>query len=142
MADDYEALKLDRQLCFPLYAAARRVVNSYGPLLRPLGITYTEYIVFMVLWEEGDVTVSRLGRRLMLDSGTLTPLLKRMERHGYVERRRLRDDERFVTVSLTERGRAMRERAIDIPAEMAGCVPLTQEEAETLCRLLYRILER
>ena len=138
---DYDALKLDNQLCFPLYAAARRVVSMYSPLLKPLGITYTQYIVFLVLWEEDGVSVGGLCRRLRLDNGTLTPLLKKMEDSGWVVRTRSREDERVVVVSLTERGAALRERAAGIPEQVGSCVGLSHDDAVVLYRLLYRILD-
>ena len=135
-----EALKLENQLCFPLYACARRVVSLYEPHLKPLGITYTQYIVFLVLWEHGSITVGELSRRLYLDSGTLTPLLKKLEKAGYVERTRGKEDERVVIVSLTEQGRALKTAAAKIPAQVGGCVSLTKEEAVTLHRLLNKVL--
>ena len=138
---DYDALKLDNQLCFPLYAAARRVVSMYSPLLKPLGITYTQYIVFLVLWEEDGVSVGGLCRRLRLDNGTLTPLLKKMEDSGWVVRTRSREDERVVIVSLTERGAALRDRAAGIPEQVGSCVGLSHDDAVALYRLLYRILD-
>jgi len=135
-----EALFLENQLCFPLYACARRVVGRYTPLLRPLGLTYTQYIVFLVLWKEKSISVRDLGRRLYLDSGTLTPLLKKMENEGYVVRRRNPEDERVVTVSLTPQGQAMKSRAEEIPGEMGKCMPLSGQEAQELYRLLYKVL--
>lgn len=137
---DYDALKLENQLCFPLYAAARKVVNMYSPLLKPLGLTYTQYIVFLVLWEKDGVSVGELCKKLRLDNGTLTPLLKKMEDAGWVVRTRSREDERRVTVRLTQRGNALKERAVDIPAKAGSCVRLTQEDAAALYRLLYQIL--
>ena len=139
--DHREAMKLSNQLCFPLYAAARNVTNLYTPWLKPLGLTYTQYIVFLVLWEKDGVTVSEIGEKLMLDNGTLSPLLKRMEQAGYVERRRCRRDDRFVEIRLTEAGRALQERAKDIPGHVAGCVDLPPEKARALYALLYELLE-
>ena len=135
-----EALKLDRQLCFPLYACARQVVNLYTPILKPLGLTYTQYIVFLVLWEQDDITVGEICGRLHLDNGTLTPLLKKMEKEGYVVRRRSRNDARVVAVSLTEKGRALRGVAQNVPARVGSCMPLSPEDAAALYRLLYKIL--
>ncbi len=135
-----EALRLDRQLCFPLYAAARKIVNLYTPLLKPLGITYTQYLVLMVLWEEDGVTVGDLCRRLYLDSGTLTPLLKKMEAESFVRRARSTLDERIVTVTLTEKGRSMKEQVRSVPGCVGGCVNLTADEAVTLYGLLYKLL--
>ena len=135
-----EALRLENQLCFPLYACARRVIGQYTPLLKPLNLTYTQYIVFLVLWEEKTVTVRELCRKLYLDSGTLTPVLKKMEAQGYIIRKRNSEDERVVTVTLTEEGSALREKAKDIPAQMGKCMTLTEQEIGSLYGLLYKIL--
>ena len=137
---NYEQLKLENQLCFPLYACARRIVNLYTPHLKPLGLTYTQYIVFMVLWQERSVQVKDLCRKLYLDSGTLTPLLKKMEEAGYVTRERCHEDERVVTVTVTEKGMELREKCREIPAKIGMCVPLALEEAMTLYQLLYKVL--
>ena len=139
--DYHEAMKLSNQLCFPLYAAARNVTGLYTPWLRPLGLTYTQYIVFLVLWEKDALTVGEIGERLMLDNGTLSPLLKKMEQAGYVERQRSREDERVVVITLTEAGRALQEKAKDIPVQVAGCIDLSPEKAQTLYALLYELLE-
>lgn len=136
----YDALLLENQLCFPLYAASREVVKRYRPHLEALGLTYTQYIVLMVVWAEGTVSVRDLGRRLYLDSGTLTPVLKTLEKAGFITRRRSPEDERVLLVTITEEGIALRERAMDVPAAMKGCVSLDQQEAETLYRLLYKVL--
>ena len=135
-----EAMKLDRQLCFPLYAAARNVTGLYTPWLKPLGLTYTQYIVFLVLWEKDGVSVTEIGEKLMLDNGTLSPLLKKMEQAGYVERRRSREDDRVVEITLTEAGRALQEKAKDIPANVAGCIDLPPEKARALYALLYELI--
>ncbi|MCR5135821.1 MAG: MarR family transcriptional regulator [Oscillospiraceae bacterium] len=136
-----EAMKLEHQLCFPLYAAARNVTCLYTPLLKPLGLTYTQYIVFLVLWEKDGISVTEIGEKLMLDNGTLSPLLKKMEQAGYLVRRRSREDERVVVVSLTESGRALQEKLRDVPAGVAGCIDLSPEKAKTLYTLLYELLE-
>ena len=138
--DYHEAMKLDNQLCFPLYAAARNVTGMYTPWLKPLGLTYTQYIVFLVLWEKDGVSVTEIGEKLMLDNGTLSPLLKKMEQAGYVERRRSRGDDRVVEITLTEAGRALQEKAKDIPANVAGCIDLPPEKAQLLYTLLYELL--
>lgn len=135
-----EALKLKNQLCFPLYAAARKVTGAYTPLLKPFGITYTQYITFMVLWEEDGLTVGEIGARLHLDNGTLTPLLKKMESQGFVTRRRDAEDERKVSVWLTRKGREMKEKLRDVPLKMGQCLTLSREEASALYRILYEIL--
>ncbi|MBQ3803604.1 MAG: MarR family transcriptional regulator [Oscillospiraceae bacterium] len=139
--DYHEAMKLGHQLCFPLYAAARNVTGLYTPLLKPLGLTYTQYIVFLVLWEKDGVSVTEIGEKLMLDNGTLSPLLKKMEQAGYVERRRCREDDRVVEITLTEKGRALQEDAKDIPLKAAGCIDLAPEKAQQLYALLYELLE-
>ena len=138
--DYHEAMKLSNQLCFPLYAAARNVTGLYTPWLRPLGLTYTQYIVFLVLWEKDALTVGEIGERLMLDNGTLSPLLKKMEQAGYVERRRSQEDERVVVITLTEAGRALQEKAKDIPEKVGGCIDLSPEKALKLYELLYELL--
>ena len=134
-------LKLENQLCFPLYAAARKTTSLYTPFLKPLGLTYTQYIVFLILWEEQTASVRELCQKLFLDSGTLTPLLKKMEEAGYVTRSRCLRDERVVMVSLTEKGEKLREKAISIPKKLSGCLPLTHKEAAELYTLLYKILQ-
>ena len=140
---DYrEAMKLSNQLCFPLYAAARNVTGLYTPLLRKLGLTYTQYIVFLVLWEQDGLTVSEIGEKLMLDNGTLSPLLKKLEQAGYLERSRCREDDRVVEIRLTDKGRALQEEAKDIPAEVAGCIKLPHEKAKMLYELLNELLEQ
>ncbi|MBO7661745.1 MAG: MarR family transcriptional regulator [Clostridia bacterium] len=137
----YPQLLLDTQLCFPLYAASRKVVNAYGPLLKPLGLTYTQYIVLLALWEKGKTSVGDLGRRLYLDCGTLTPLLKKMEESGWIDRCRCREDERMVYVSVTDRGWELREQVKDIPMQMGTCITLPQQDALDLYRLLHRLLD-
>lgn len=139
--DKYPQLMLENQLCFPLYAASRRIVNAYTPYLKPLGLTYTQYIVLLCLWEYGTMTVGDLCGRLRLDNGTITPLIKRMEQEGYVNRCRCREDERVVRVTLTERGWELREQGKEIPFRVGGCVPLSKEEAVTLHGLLRKLLE-
>ena len=139
--DPNEALKLKNQLCFPLYAAARRVTGVYTPYLKPLGLTYTQYIVFMVLWEQDGLQVSEIGERLLLDSGTLTPLLKKMEAQGYLTRTRSKLDERSVIVTLTKNGKALKTQVGEIPLKAAQCVRLTPEEGQMLYKLLYKVLD-
>ena len=139
---DYdELMKLDNQLCFPLYAAARQVVALYTPYLRELEITYTQYIVFLVLWESDGVTVGELGRKLYLDNGTLTPVLKKLESSGHLKRERAGDDERVVRITLTEKGRALRERAKEIPLRVGSCIALSRDEARVLHSVLYKLLK-
>ena len=139
--DRRDAMKLTNQLCFPLYAAARYLTGLYTPWLKPLGLTYTQYIVFLVLWEKDGISVSELGAKLMLDNGTISPLLKKMEQAGYIERRRSRGDDRVVEVTLTEAGRALEKKAGEIPAGVAGCIDMPEEKARQLYTLLYEFLK-
>ena len=141
MDKKYEALRLENQLCFPLYACSRETIKLYKPFLDEIDLTYTQYIAMMVLWEKESVTVKELGEALYLDSGTLTPLLKKMEAKGLIRRRRSEQDERSLIVSLTEEGTALRERALDVPHQMASCVRLEPEEVQELYRLLYKLLK-
>ena len=138
---DYEALRLENQLCFPLYACSREVIKLYRPYLDELGLTYTQYITLIVIWAEGTVSVRDLGKRLYLDSGTLTPVLKHLEADGYITRRRCPTDERVLLVTITESGLALRDRAADIPGKLGQRVKLDADEAATLYRLLYKLLE-
>lgn len=142
MAQEYEQLLLKNQLCFPLYACGRKIVGSYTPYLKPLGLTYTQYIVLMVLWEKESVNVGQLGETLRLDAGTLTPLLKRLEKEGYVTRERSKEDERITIVTITKEGEALKEKCKDIPLKM-GCrrSPLSEREVKELYGLLYKLLE-
>lgn len=141
MAYDYrEAMKLENQLCFPLYAAARNITNLYTPLLSPLGLTYTQYLVFLVLWEQDGLPVGTIGEKLMLDNGTLSPLLKKLQQAGYIERNRSDKDERVVVITLTEKGRSLQAQAQDVPLKAARCVDLPPEKARALYTLLYELL--
>ncbi len=137
-----EALRLSNQLCFPLYAAARKVTGLYQPYLQPLGLTYTQYVTLLVLWEEDGQSVSALGERLFLDSGTLTPLLKKLEQRGLVRRERSREDERVVLVRLTDEGRALKEQAREIPMKVGSCIQLSPEETLSLYQTLYKLLNQ
>lgn len=139
-ADRYAALRLENQLCFPLYAASREVIRHYRPHLDALDLTYTQYITMMVLWAEREISVKLLGQRLYLDSGTLTPLLKSLEAKGFVTRTRSESDERIVLVRLTDAGLALQEKALSVPAGMRSCMRLTENEAATLYKLLYKLL--
>jgi DNA-binding MarR family transcriptional regulator len=135
-------LALERQLCFPLYAAANAMVRAYRPHLDRLGLTYPQYLVLIVLWEEEPLGVGAIGARLHLDSGTLTPLLKRMEGAGIVERRREAADERRVRISLTEKGRALRSEAASIPAAMGGRLGMSEADADALRAMLRGLIGR
>lgn len=134
------ALRLSDQLCFPLYACAKEVVRQYRKPLEKLNLTYTQYIVMMVLWEQGGMTEGQLGNIVRLDSGTLTPLLKRLERQGLIERIRPEGNERKLYLSLTEQGLALEEKAQEVPAAMEGCVRLSEEELLQLRSLLNKAL--
>jgi DNA-binding MarR family transcriptional regulator len=137
---NYDKLKLENQLCFPLYACSREIVRMYKPFLDEIGLTYTQYIAMMVLWEKKQLTVKQLGEILYLDSGTLTPLLKKMEISGLLSRSRDKTDERSVIVTLTKQGEELKEQAVLIPEKISKCVPLDQDEAKQLYHLLYKIL--
>lgn len=139
--DKKDSLRLENQLCFPLYACAREVVKAYRPHLDVLGLTYTQYITMMVLWEEGKVSVRDLGRKLHLDSGTLTPLLKKLESKGYLKRERSTVDERVVIACITEEGRKLKRAAAKIPQAMAKEITdFPMEDAQELYRLLYKLI--
>lgn len=138
--DKYDTLKLENQICFPLYACSKEVVRRYKPFLDEIDLTYTQYIAMLVLWEKRNITVKELGEFLYLDSGTLTPVLKALEKKGYVSRNRSKADERVLNVSITDKGMELREQAVDIPAKIGGCVEMSAEEAKVLYSLLYKIL--
>ncbi len=137
----YDCLKLNGQLCFPLYAASRETIKRYRPHLDKIGLTYTQYIVMMVFWEEKTQNVKKLGEKLYLDSGTLTPVLKTLEAKGYLKRYRSIEDERVLTVEITPEGEALKEKALPIPGEMVKHVALTKDETYTLYKLLYKLLD-
>lgn len=142
MDSNYDALKLENQLCFPLYACSKEVVKKYKPFLDELDITYTQYITLMVLWDHKEISVKELGSYLYLDSGTLTPVLKSLEKKGLVSRNRSKDDERVLIVSITNEGYALRDKAVEIPAKMSSCVAISADEAKELYRLLYKVLSK
>ena len=142
MAQEYGQLLLKNQLCFPLYACGRKIVSRYTPYLKPLGLTYTQYVVFMVLWEKESMTVGQLGSILHLDAGTLTPLLKNLEKEDYITRARSTEDERVTIISITDKGNALKEKCKDIPLKLAGKgSSLSPEDAKELYKLLYKFLE-
>ena len=136
----YEALKLENQLCFPLYACAREVVKKYKPFLDDIDLTYTQYVTMMVLWEKPVVTSKEIGDKLHLDSGTLTPVIKKLAEKGLVTRARSAEDERNLVVTLTDAGLALRDRAACIPGQMGQCIRLAPEDAQALYRILYQLL--
>ena len=136
-----EMLKLENQLCFPLYACAKEIVKRYTPLLEPLGLTYTQYIAMMVMWEHKSLSVKDMGKLLFLDSGTLTPMLKKMEKAGWISRRRSDTDERVVLITITEKGEELHDKAAQIPAKMTQCVTLENSEAVQLYTLLHKLMK-
>lgn len=140
MSEQYEVLKLKNQLCFPLYVCAKEVVKLYKPYLDELDLTYTQYITMMVLWEREQIHVKELGELLYLDSGTLTPVLKKLEQKGYISRVRSTEDERVLNVALTEQGVKLKDAAIEIPKQIGKCVKLNEEEAMLLYKLLHKIM--
>lgn len=141
MSDKYDCIKLENQLCFPLYAVSKEIIRRYKPFLDELDLTYTQYIAMMVMWEYGSLNVKELGQKLYLDSGTLTPVLKKLESKGYIRRERSHTDERNLIVSITDEGKTLRDRAVEVPGKMSCCVHLDQEDADELYRLLYKLLD-
>lgn len=140
MAEQFDPLKLENQICFPLYACAKEIVKAYKPFLDELDLTYTQYITMMVMWEHKRLRVKEVGELLCLDSGTLTPLLKRLEEKGYVTRRRSAEDERDLIVSVTEKGDQLRKKALSVPGRLAACVSMEPEKARFLYEILYELL--
>jgi len=138
--DKYDSLKLKNQLCFPLYACSKEIIKNYKPFLDRIDLTYTQYIVMMVLWESKVINVKDLGEQLYLDSGTLTPLLKKLESKGYITRNRSDKDERNLMIKVTEKGMELREDALSVPQEVSKCVKLTNEEASFLYKILYKMI--
>lgn len=136
----YNSLKLENQLCFPLYAASREIIRQYKPFLDEIDLTYTQYIAMMLLWEKNTLSVKEMGELLYLDSGTLTPLLKKLEAKGFLSRIRSKEDERVLNITVTDKGMNLKEKAINIPAKMAQCSSLEPEEAAALYRILYKML--
>ena len=138
--DKYAGIRLENQLCFPLYVCSKEIVRRYKPYLDELNLTYTQYIAMMVLWEEREVTVTELGKQLFLDSGTLTPLLKKLEQKGFVTRKRMESDERNVCISITDKGDRLKEEAVKIPEKMSCCISLNPEEVKTLYTIHQKVL--
>ena len=139
--EEFDCLKLENQLCFPMYAASKEIIRRYKPFLEDLDLTYTQYIVMLVLWEEKESNVKSLGEKLFLDSGTLTPLLKKLEDKGYITRTKLSSDERNLIIKITKVGEKIREKAKDIPMKMGKCIDLNKEDAIALYNILYKILK-
>lgn len=142
MSDKYDSLKLENQLCFPLYAASKEIVRRYKPFLDELDMTYTQYITMMVMWEHKELSVKELGNYLYLDSGTLTPLLKTMEKKGWVERNRSEKDERVLNVTITDAGEKLKDQALSVPEKISTCISIEPEEAVQLYKTLHKILEK
>ncbi|SDB44187.1 DNA-binding transcriptional regulator, MarR family [Ruminococcaceae bacterium FB2012] len=136
----YDCLMLENQLCFPLYAASREIIKRYRPFLDELELTYTQYIAMMVFWQEKSINVKELGKKLFLDSGTLTPVLKHLESKHYITRTRSSEDERVLIAAITPEGEALKEKAASIPGKMACCMKLSADEAAELYKLLYKLL--
>lgn len=139
--DKFDVLKLGNQLCFPLYACAKEIIRIYRKPLEKIGLTYTQYIVMMVLWEFSDMSEKELGQKIYLDSGTLTPVLKKLEKAGFVSRRRAKEDERFIKITLTDNGIKLKEKALQVPQALDGCIHLSYDEMVTLRALLKKALQ-
>ena len=135
-----DGLKLENQICFPLYACSKGIISKYKPHLDEIGLTYTQYITMLVLWEKEKITVSELGDKLYLDSGTLTPLLKKLEEKNFISRNRSKSDERNLIITLTPEGKKLKKKAVDIPSKLINCVNLSEDEAKELYILLYKVL--
>ncbi|MDD2969036.1 MAG: MarR family transcriptional regulator [Lachnospiraceae bacterium] len=140
MSNKYDSLKLENQICFPLYACSKEIVRKYKPFLDEIDLTYTQYITMMVLWDKKQMNVKTLGEYLYLDSGTLTPVLKKLESKSFIKRNRDKDDERNLCVSITDEGEKLKEKAADIPGKISRCVNLSEDEAAQLYKLLYKTL--
>lgn len=140
MSDKYDVLKLKNQLCFPLYVCSKEVVKKYKPFLDAIDLTYTQYITMMVMWEHKEMNVKELGNCLFLDSGTMTPVLKKLEQKGYITRQRSKEDERVLNVTITPEGEQLKEKAVEIPSQIGQCVPLEPEESMQLYTILQKLL--
>lgn len=140
LSDKYDVLKLENQLCFPLYAVSKEIVRRYTPFLSAIDLTYTQYIVMMVMWEHREINVKELGNKLFLDSGTLTPLLKNLEKKGLITRQRSKADERVLVVSITDEGMQLREKAVEVPAKIGECISLEADEAAQLYTIVKKML--
>ncbi len=137
----YDSLKLENQLCFPIYLCSKELIRRYKPYLDKLDLTYTQYIVMMYLWEYGDANLKDIGKSIMLDSSTLTPLLKKLELKGFIKRKKSLKDERNLDVFLTNKGNNLKDKALDVPKCMGKCINLNMEDAKSLYNLLYKVLE-
>lgn len=141
-SNKYEKLKLESQLCFPLYVVSKEIVKKYKPFLDEIDLTYTQYITMMVLWEENEILVKDMGEKLFLDSGTLTPVLNGLEKRGYATRRRSEKDRRDVYAVITEKGLQLRDKAVEIPEKIGACVPLDSEKALMLYQTLHEMMDK
>lgn len=141
MSDEIDPLKLDNQICFPLYVCSKEIVKRYKPFLDEIDLTYTQYIAMMAMWEHKKLNVKELGKCLYLDSGTLTPVLKKLEQKNYITRCRDLDDERILNIEITEEGEKLREKALSIPKKIAGCMTLSKDDAIELYTILRKVLE-
>ncbi|MBQ6022074.1 MAG: MarR family transcriptional regulator [Clostridia bacterium] len=142
MDDKYASLRLKNQICFPLYACSKEVVKKYRPFLDEIDLTYTQYITMMVLWENERISAKEIGEKLFLDSGTLTPVLKSLAVKGFINRQRSKEDERVLMIDITDKGRALKDKALFVPEKVGDCVRLTPEESKQLYDLLYKLLGR
>lgn len=142
MNDKFDVLRLDNQICFPLYACAKEIVNKYKPYLDEIDLTYTQYLTMMVMWEQKEMNVKTLGEYLFLDSGTLTPVLKKLELKEYISRKRSKEDERNLIITITDKGEDLKEKAYHIPEKIGSCIDITLEEASVLYKTLYKVLGR
>ncbi len=138
----YDILRLDNQLCFSLYVCSKEIIRQYKPLLDPYGLTYTGYIIMMALWEEDEITIKNLGKKLFLDSGTLTPLLKKLEAQGYISRNRSKEDERNVYISLTNKGKNLQDEALIIPENLICNLDLDLEDGKHLLAELHKLMRK
>lgn len=138
----FDALKLENQLCFPLYACSKEIVKRYKPFLEEIDLTYTQYITMMVMWQQKEINVKMLGEYLYLDSGTLTPVLKKLEAKEYISRHRSKEDERNLIITITDKGEALKNQAVQIPQKMSECIAVSQEEAQLLYKVLNKILNQ
>jgi len=134
-------LKLENQLCFPLYVVSKEIIRKYKPFLDELDLTYTQYIAMLVLWDQDKVNVKTLGEKLYLDSGTLTPLLKKLEQKGYIKKNKNNKDERNQVIEITKKGKALKQDAMKVPVEMGKCLSLQEEDAKSLYQILHKILK-
>ena len=140
MSSEFDCLKIENQLCFPLYVASKEVVRLYKPHLDEFGLTYTQYIALMVLWDKESVSVKELSNALYLDSGTISPLIRKLRDKGYVTLNHSAKDERIQLVSITEEGKQLQQKLKDVPLKMGSCLPLSANDAQMLYSILYRLI--